>query len=87
MSNPKSNEPKKKRPKRFEWEINNFFQDRRVVKFPWSKPICGPNRKMKMVRCKICPDIERREKLLVLKLNPLIKHSKMRKCNNARLGL
>ncbi len=38
-----------------------------------------------MVKCKICPDIKGREKLLVPKLDSLIKHSKVRKCNKARL--
>jgi len=42
---------------------------------------------MKMVRCKICPDIEGKEKLLVPKLDSLIKHSRVRKCNKARLGV
>jgi hypothetical protein len=34
MSNLGSSEPKKKRPKIFEWEINRIFQDRWVARFP-----------------------------------------------------
>lgn len=37
-----------------------------------------------MVKCKICFDIEGREKLLVPKLNSLIKNSRVRKCSKAR---
>jgi len=37
-----------------------------------------------MVRCKICTDIEGKEKFLVPKLNSLIKHFGMRKCIEAR---
>jgi hypothetical protein len=42
--------------------------------------MCATNGKMTMVRCKICFHIERREKLLVLKLDLLIKHLGLRKC-------
>jgi hypothetical protein len=42
---------------------------------------------MKMVRCKIYFDIERREKLLIPKLDSFIKHSKMKKRNKVRLGI
>jgi hypothetical protein len=65
MLNPQCSEPKKKRPKKFEWEINRVFQDQWATRFPWFEPICGPNRKMKMVRSKIRFNIEGREKLLV----------------------
>jgi len=41
---------------------------------------------MKMVTCKICTNVERREKLVVLKFNSLIKHSRFRKCVLFRLA-
>jgi hypothetical protein len=75
----------KKKPKISEWEINKVFQDRWVVKFPWFEPICGPNMKMKMVKCKICSDIEGREKFIVPKLDSFIKHFGMKKCSKAKL--
>jgi hypothetical protein len=84
MLNLECNEPKKKRPKKSEWEINIVFQYQWATRFPWFEPICEPNRKMKMVRCKICFNIEGREKLLVPKLDSLIKHFGLKKCSKAR---
>jgi hypothetical protein len=49
--------------------------------------VCAIDGKMKMVQCKICFQIKGREKLLVPKLNSLIKHSSLRKCLVARLGI
>lgn len=40
-----------------------------------------------MVKCKICLDIEGREKLLVSKLDSFIKHFNVSKCNKVRLGV
>jgi hypothetical protein len=40
-----------------------------------------------MGKCKIYFDIEGREKLLIPKLNSLIKHFRMRKCSKARPGV
>jgi hypothetical protein len=39
---------------------------------------------MNMVICKICTNIEGKEKLLVLKLDSLVKHFGLRKCIKAR---
>ncbi len=36
--------------------------------------------KMKMVRCQVCSIVERKEKLLVPKLDYLVKHSRMKRC-------
>ncbi len=84
MSNLKHNERKRKRPKRSEWEINKVFQNWWATRFPWFEPICGPNRKMKMIKCKICFNIEGKEKLIVPKLNSLIKHFGLKKCSKAK---
>lgn len=51
-----------------------------VAKFCWSKPVCGTDGKMKMVRCKVCSIVEGREKLLVPKLDYLLKHFRMKRC-------
>jgi hypothetical protein len=67
------NKPKKKKHK-LEWEVNHMFHVHWVAKFCWSKPICGIDGKMKMVRCKVCSIVERREKLLMPKLDYLVKH-------------
>jgi hypothetical protein len=40
----------------------------------------APNGKMEMVQCRICFEIEGSKKLLVLKLNSLIKHFGLKKC-------
>lgn len=39
---------------------------------------------MCMVKCRVCFKIEVKDKLLVLKLDSLIKHSRMQKCTIAR---
>jgi len=41
---------------------------------------------MQMVRCKVCSTIEGREKLLVPKLDSLVKHFWVKKCTVAKLG-
>jgi hypothetical protein len=46
--------------------------------------MCEANNKMGMVQCKIYSQIEGREKMLVLKLDSLIKQSTFRKCLLAR---
>jgi hypothetical protein len=76
----KLNEPKKKKPKKAKWEINIIYQDRWGIRFVWSELVCIADGKMRMVQCKIYSQIEGREKLLVLKLDSLIKHSSFRKC-------
>jgi len=43
--------------------------------------------KMKMMRCKVCSKIQGIDKLLVPKLDFFIKHSSLKKCNVARLGM
>jgi hypothetical protein len=55
--------------------------------FCWFEPICGEDGKMCMVKCRICSKVKGKDKLLVPKLNSLIKHSGMQKCTIARLGV
>jgi hypothetical protein len=74
LSNSIPNKPKKKANKS-EWELNKFYQNKWATMFSWSKVVCGKDSKMTMVKCKICINIEGREKLLVSKMNSLVKHS------------
>jgi len=67
-------EPKKKKFKTSKWEINRVYQNKWVVRFIWYELVCEGNGNMRMVRCKVCSNIERRDKLLFLKLDYLIKH-------------
>jgi hypothetical protein len=52
----------------------------------WSKLVCNEEGIMKIVKCKICSSIEGKNKL-VLKLNPLIKHSCFDKCIKIKLDV
>jgi len=45
---------------------------------------CG---KMKIMMCKVCSKIEAKYKLLVSRLDFFIKHSSLRKCDIAKLGV
>ncbi len=77
------NKPKKKANK-LEWELNKVYQDKWATRFSWSKVVCGKDGKMMMFKCKICTNIEGREKLLVPKLNSVTKHFGLKKCIKAR---
>ncbi len=52
-----------------------MFQDVWAIKFPWVKIVIGPKGKMTHVSCRICNEVENREKLLVLKFDGLQKHA------------
>lgn len=79
-------EPKKKKFKTSKWEINRVYQNKWVVRFIWYELVCEGNGNMRMVRCKVCSNIERRDKLLFLKLDYLIKHVDWKKWSVVRLG-
>jgi hypothetical protein len=70
---------KKKKDK---WQVIKNFQDTWTTKFPWVELVIGEDNKLHHVWC----DVEYREKLLVLKLDGLHKHSGRRKCKCAKLG-
>jgi len=57
-----------------------------VARFCWFEPICREDGKMCMVKCRVCSKVKGNEKLLVSKLDSLIKHSGLQKCTIARLG-
>ncbi len=75
-----------KKKRKVEWELNQTFQDTWAKKFPWAELVGGLDGKVKMVRCKVCSTIERREKLFVPKLDRLKKHSGKRMCKVAWLN-
>ncbi len=51
-----------------------------------SELVVGLDGKVKMVQCKVCSTIEQREKILVPKLDGLIKHSGRRMCKVVHLS-
>lgn len=59
-----------KKPRKLEWEFNQVVQD---AKLPFIEIVISPNGKL-MVRCKICTDIDKHEKLHVPKFDGLQKH-------------
>ncbi len=68
-------------------EVNRIYDDHRVIRFTCSKHVCVKNGRMRMVRCKIYSIIERRDKLLVPKLDYLVKHLGSKKCIVAKNGI
>jgi hypothetical protein len=57
------------------------------LNFLWAKAIIGNDGKMTQVRCIICSQVEKRQKLLVLKLDGLRKHASCRKTTSMGLGV
>ncbi len=53
----------------------------------WSKHVCVEDGKMKMVCCKVCSQIEGREKNLVPKFDSSMKHYGLCKCTKAECGV
>jgi hypothetical protein len=47
------------------YELNRHFQDSWAAKLPWVEVVVGVDGKITQVCCKICFDVEMREKLLV----------------------
>ncbi len=67
--------------------MNKIYEDRWLVRFTCSKHVCAKNGRMKIVRCKIYSIIERRDKLLVPKLDYLVKHLDSKQCIVAKNGI
>jgi hypothetical protein len=80
-----SHELARKRKKSY--ELNRHFQDSWAAKLPWAEAVMGADRRISQVRCKVCTFVERRDKLLVAKIDSLWKHAGRRKalCNSAKL--
>ncbi len=79
---------KKKSPKtkcrKKKWEFNYVFQEMWVAKLSWVEAMVWCDRKLIMVRCKMCSEIEGREKNLVPKFDSVQKHAGRQKCKVAR---
>jgi hypothetical protein len=67
------------RKRKKSYELNRHFQDSWAAKLPWAEAVVGADGRITQVRCKICSDIEGREKLLVPKIDSLYKHAGRRK--------
>ncbi len=76
-------EPTQKKCKKMEWELNWIFQEVWATKLPWVEAMVGCDGKLNMVRCKICSELDEKEKLLVLKFDNLQKHVGTKKCKVA----
>jgi hypothetical protein len=61
------------------YELNRHFQESWAAKCPWAEVVVGVDRHITQVRCKICTDVEGREKLLVPKIDSLMKHAGRRR--------
>ncbi len=77
------NASKERKPK---WQVLWNFQYIWVVKFQWAKLVVGVHGKLHYMWCKICTNVEHREKLLVPKLGVLYKHNGRRKCKCVKHG-
>jgi hypothetical protein len=53
------------------YELNRHFKDSWVAKLPWAEAVVGVDGRITQVRYKVCSDVERREKLLVPKIDSL----------------
>lgn len=69
------------------WEFNKVFQDVWAIKLPWVEVVIGPNGKMTQVKYIICNQVEKRNKLLIFKLDGLRKHVGCCKATFAQLGV
>ena len=67
------------RAKRKCYDHRRHFQDSWAAKLPWAESVVGELGIITEVRCRICTDVEGREKFLVPKLDSLYKHAGRRK--------
>jgi hypothetical protein len=65
--------------KRKTYELNRHFQDSWAAKCPWAEPVIGVDGRITQVCCRICTDVEGREKLLVPKIDSLMKYGGKRR--------
>ncbi len=54
---------------------------------PWAKTIVGVNKKVTQIKCKVCSDIDGKDRLLVTKLDSLWKHVGQRLATIAFVGV
>ena len=67
------------RKRRKNYDSNRHFQDSWAAKLPWAEAVVGVDGSITQVRCKVCSDVEGREKLLVPKIDSLYKHAGRRR--------
>ena len=71
------------RAHRLGYEQNRQWQDTWAARLPWVESVFGEDGKIRQVHCKICFDVEGRDKLLVPKLDSLYKHCSRRKAKTS----
>lgn len=71
------------RAKRVKYEQNHQWQDTWAARLPWAESVVNADGKIRQVHCKICTEVEGKEKLLVPKLEFLWKHCGRRKATNS----
>jgi len=71
------------RARRQSYERSRQWQDSWAARMPWAESVFGLDGKVRQVRCKVCSDIEGRNKLLVPKLDSLWKHCGRRKATTS----
>jgi len=71
------------RAKPLGYEANRQWQDSWAARLPWAESVLGEDGRIRQVRCKICSDVEGRDKLLVPKLDSLWKHCGRRKATTS----
>jgi hypothetical protein len=82
LPRPKQKNPKTKCKKK-KWELNSIFQEMWAAKLSWVEAMVWCDRKLIMVCCKMCSEIEGREKNLVPKFHSVQKHVGRQKCKVA----
>lgn len=61
------------------YERNRVWQDSWAARLPWAESVVSENGDVRQVRCKICTEVDGRDKLLVPKIDSLWKHASRRR--------
>lgn len=67
------------RKQRKNYNQKQHFQDSSAAKLPWAEAVVGVDMSIIQGRCKVCFDVERSEKLPVLKIDSLYKYASRRR--------
>ena len=71
------------RARRLVYESNRQWQDVWAARHPWAESVLGADGQVRQVRCKVCSDVEGREKLLKPKIDGLWKHAGRRRATTS----
>ncbi len=74
------NATRKTQKKKRLYEGAKKFQDGWTTQLPWAENVIGDKGLVHQVWCKVCTNVERKEKLLAPKLDSLLKHVNCYKC-------